>query len=105
MLTVLAHDQWSEEQLSASHVSVTFNSNMYGSDQLPCHPQSFHQLLAVGGGQCSGINQTFWNSVRSDQRIQPNAGIKEMEIKKGIKTDWGRNKKVKQKKSNKEVYL
>jgi hypothetical protein len=24
-----------------------------------------------------------------------------MEIKKGIKTDWGQNKKVKQKKSNK----
>jgi hypothetical protein len=35
MLTVLAHDQWSEEQLSASHVSVTLKSNVYGSDQLP----------------------------------------------------------------------
>jgi hypothetical protein len=34
-----------------------------------------------------------------------NAGIKEMEIKKGIQTDWGQNKKVKQKKSNKEMYL
>jgi hypothetical protein len=32
-----------------------------------------------------------------------NAGMKEMEIKKGIKT--GQNKKVEQKKSNKEVYL
>jgi hypothetical protein len=34
-----------------------------------------------------------------------NASIKEMEIKKGIKTDWGQNKKVNRKKSNKEAYL
>jgi hypothetical protein len=36
---------------------MTFNSNLYGLDQLPQNSEWLHELMTIDGGQCQTISQ------------------------------------------------